>query len=217
MVLRVCCCCLFVVVVIFTRTVQSSTNFIPKSKNSTKLNSLELLNLYVTHNNLTYSKSPALGSGFKWSNCGSSADPASLLSLQVHPDPIRIPGLVSVSFKGSLVYNVTAPLTVSLKVEYRVPIIDYWKSIPCIENVGSCSYSNICDLLPSGDCPAFLSKQHLPCHCPVPQGKYKANKLSVEIPKKYHYIPHGDYYVKALISHSGKRLACYEIYATIRS
>jgi hypothetical protein len=58
---------------------------------------------------------------------------------------------------------------VELTVEKEVA--GFWVKIPCVEQLGSCSYENICDLIdeyipPGESCPEPLHTYGLPCHCP---------------------------------------------------
>lgn len=41
--------------------------------------------------------------------------------------------------------------------------------IPCVDNVGSCTYADLCKMLPTPDkCPDFFVKHDIPCDCPFP-------------------------------------------------
>jgi len=51
-------------------------------------------------------------------------------------------------------------LTVQVKVGF------IWINIPCRDNLGSCTYNNICAKLAKIDCPDLLKKYGIPCHCP---------------------------------------------------
>lgn len=134
-----------------------------------KYNANKLLNKYnvIDEENLKFS----------YKNCGPSSDPLQFKSLTLSPDPIHFPGDVFVSADVSLANNLTSPITVSLKV---VKVVGPSKiTIPCISNVGSCTYSDICSMLPQSpsDCPAFFIKNQLPCSCPFPSVSYKKNNF----------------------------------------
>ena len=66
--------------------------------------------------------------------------------------------------------------------------------VPCIEGIGSCTYDDVCDLLPKNaqDCPAFFKQNNIPCNCPFPQGDYKTSGLSFDIEFNAK-IPKGNY------------------------
>lgn len=47
----------------------------------------------------------------------------------------------------------------------------FWVKVPCVEQIGSCTYDDICNVfdifLPPGEpCPEPLHTYGLPCHCP---------------------------------------------------
>lgn len=59
---------------------------------------------------------------------------------------------------------------VELTVEKEVAGI--WIKIPCVDQIGSCTYKDICDILdnfipPGEPCPEPLRTYGLPCHCPI--------------------------------------------------
>lgn len=50
-------------------------------------------------------------------------------------------------------------------------VAGFWVKIPCVEQLGSCTYEDFCDLLnlyipPGEPCPEPLHTYGLPCHCP---------------------------------------------------
>ncbi|XP_044274897.1 ganglioside GM2 activator-like [Varanus komodoensis] len=49
---------------------------------------------------------------FAWENCGPSSDPAVLKSLSISPDPLTIPGDMSISASGATTINLVSPLKV---------------------------------------------------------------------------------------------------------
>lgn len=61
------------------------------------------------------------------------------------------------------------PCQVELVVEKEVA--GFWVKIPCVEQIGSCTYEDFCQLLdlyipPGESCPEPLHSYGLPCHCP---------------------------------------------------
>ncbi|XP_026255956.2 ganglioside GM2 activator isoform X2 [Urocitellus parryii] len=111
---------------------------------------------------------PQLGS-FSWDNCDEGKDPAVIKSLMLEPDPIVVPGNVNVSVEGKTSVPLTSPQKVELTVEKEVA--GFWVKIPCVEQLGSCTYEDFCDVLntvipPGEPCPEPLHTYGLPCHCP---------------------------------------------------
>lgn len=50
-------------------------------------------------------------------------------------------------------------------------VAGFWVKIPCVEQLGSCTYEDGCELLnmyipPGEPCPEPLHSYGLPCHCP---------------------------------------------------
>ena len=50
--------------------------------------------------------------GFSWGNCGSASDPIVISSLSLQPDPLHIPGDITLSFNATLRTAVQAPIKV---------------------------------------------------------------------------------------------------------
>ncbi|XP_069340454.1 ganglioside GM2 activator isoform X3 [Eulemur rufifrons] len=112
---------------------------------------------------------PSQLSSFSWDNCDEGKDPAVIKSLTLEPDPIVVPGNVTVSANGKTSVPLTSPLKVELTVEKEVA--GFWVKIPCVEQIGSCTYEDFCDVLdtiipPGEPCPEPLHTYGLPCHCP---------------------------------------------------
>lgn len=84
--------------------------------------------------------------------------------------------------------------------------------IPCIDNFGSCTYNDVCAMLPTPDnCPAFFKAHSIPCTCPFPAGAYSASNVEIEIDIDQK-IPPGEYMVIA--DFQNKQLghvACFQI------
>lgn len=57
--------------------------------------------------------------------------------------------------------------------------------IPCVDEMGSCSYPNVCDILdmlipPGSDCPEPLHTCGLPCHCPFKAVSHTSTNICVQ-------------------------------------
>ncbi|CAF0900342.1 unnamed protein product [Brachionus calyciflorus] len=117
---------------------------------------------------------------FSFSNCGPSNDPFRVKSLSLLPDPLKIPG--NVTFSGDATFDtmVSSPIIMTLKI---IKIVGPFKvEIPCIDNMGSCTYSDVCSMLPKpGDCPAFFKEHDIPCSCPFPAGEYSAKNVQIAV------------------------------------
>lgn len=152
--------------------------------------------------------------GFSWSNCGSASDPVQLKNLTLSPDPIKLPGDVTASAGAEVGVDLDAPLAVTLKLKKK--IFGVMVEIPCLDNIGSCDYDDICPMLQNITCPPELKKYGIPCHCPIHRGSYylPATAIAVALPPSVPtWLESGDYEVEAHVSKDGKAVAC--IHATV--
>ncbi|XP_004696790.1 ganglioside GM2 activator isoform X1 [Echinops telfairi] len=160
-----------------------------------------------------------LGS-FSWDNCDES-DPAVLKSLTLEPDPIPVPGNVTVSVEAQTKVLLEVPQKVELTVEKEVA--GFWVKIPCMEQMGSCSYEDICSMLdsfipPGQSCPEPLHTYGLPCHCPFKSGTYSLPKSNFVLPdlELPSWLSTGNYRIQSILSSQGKRLGCVKIAASLQ-
>lgn len=99
---------------------------------------------------------------------GPNTDPIFLNSLTITPDPFKLPGTVSITANVDFKTNITGPLAMQLKI-YKI-IGPLKLEIPCVDNVGSCNYADVCTLLPlPTDCPSMFKEQGIPCSCNLKQ------------------------------------------------
>uniref|UniRef100_A0A2K6FUS4 Ganglioside GM2 activator n=1 Tax=Propithecus coquereli TaxID=379532 RepID=A0A2K6FUS4_PROCO len=166
-------------------------------------------------------KQPSQLGSFSWDNCDEGKDPAVIKSLTLEPDPIVVPGNVTISAQGKTTVALSSPLTVELTVEKEVA--GFWVKIPCVEQIGSCTYEDFCDvldtLIPPGEpCPEPLHTYGLPCHCPFKDGTYSLPKSDFTVPdlELPSWLSTGNYRVESILSSSGKRLGCVKIAASLK-
>ena len=111
-------------------------------------------------------------------------------------------------------------LFVTMKRKFGI----FWISIPCDEKlkIGSCHYSDVCDLSPfkdSSSCPPIFQDLHVPCKCPVFQGHYQINDLTIPIPKLPlpGWLVTGKYAVKAkAYDNNNHEIGCFQIKLTLK-
>lgn len=160
--------------------------------------------------------------GFSWENCGEGKDPVVLQSLSVAPDPISIPGNLRISAAVNGNKAMASPLKTVLVVEKALG--DLWIQLPCIDQLGSCTYDDICTILdtlipPGTPCPEPLLTYGIPCHCPFKAGSYSlpASDFAlpdVELPS---FMTNGNYRVRAVVSSKGEELACVKLGFSLQS
>ncbi|XP_021490297.1 ganglioside GM2 activator [Meriones unguiculatus] len=166
-------------------------------------------------------KRPSRLGSFSWDNCDEGKDPAVIKSLTLQPDPIVVPGDVIVSAEGKTSVPLTSPQKVELTVEKEVA--GFWVKIPCVEQLGSCTYEDFCDLLnmyipPGEPCPEPLHTYGLPCHCPFKEGTYSLPTSNFTVPdlELPSWLSSGNYRIQSILSSDGKRLGCVKIAASLK-
>lgn len=161
-------------------------------------------------------RAPRPFSGFSWDNCDEGKDPAVVRSLTLEPDPIAVPGNVTISVEGSTREVLSSPLKLELTVEKEVA--GFWMKIPCVEQLGSCTYENICNVMdilvpPGQPCPEPLHTYGLPCHCPLKPGIYSLPRSDIPLPdlELPSWLSSGHYRVRGVLSRDGQRLGCLKL------
>jgi ganglioside GM2 activator len=157
---------------------------------------------------------------FIYNNCGSTSDPLIIESISFKPDPIVINKNLTISARVSTNLEIKNGKVV-LDIEKKV--LGYWTPIPCVDNVGSCTYDNICEIMDqvsNTTCnnPIFRDN-NLPCKCPIKADKYYLPPTSflVQIPDNLSWMADGDFYIKVQMTTNNKRLFCYEFYFSMVS
>lgn len=155
--------------------------------------------------------------GFEWENCGAKGDPVQLKALTVSPDPIAIPGSVTVSLDATIASTIQTATSVALILKKSV--FGVFIEIPCVDNLGSCTYNNPCDLLANVTCPPELVKLGWTCRCPIPAKHYVVPSTTFKIPKISlpSFLETGDYQIQATLKNGAEELACYKITASLKA
>lgn len=149
--------------------------------------------------------------GFSWSNCAQGSN-LNIKTLTVSPDPISIPGSVTVSLDAVINNEVTDISSAVLVIKKK--IFGVYVEIPCVDNLGSCTYNNICPMLAKIECPQQLIDLGFTCHCPFAAKEYEVPAgTEVTLPKidLPSFIESGDYEIKATLMSGSTTLACYDV------
>lgn len=148
-----------------------------------------------------------------WENCDSGKLPGTIKSLSISPDPVSVPGPVTVS----LVLNTEVPLSapVQIKISAEKELLGEWLTVPCVDQFGSCTYNDVCSFLdsffkPGQQCPGPLATYGLPCHCPFKAGSYALPTTSFKMPNLSlpSWMADGSYRVTGILSHNNKEIGC---------
>ncbi|CAF1050921.1 unnamed protein product [Rotaria sordida] len=153
-------------------------------------------------------------SEFIWEDCGPSSDPAQVKSLSISPDPIAIPGNMTIAVSVDVTSALPTDIYISVTMEKKVA--GFYVKIPCIDNVGSCTYSNICDDW-AQVCPQYFEKYGIPCNCPLPANTYTIPATTVEITTTLPSIISGTFRITGDIGSSEGHLACIRVQATLNT
>ncbi|XP_046573514.1 ganglioside GM2 activator-like [Haliotis rubra] len=149
---------------------------------------------------------------YRWKNCGNpSMENLIINDIKFSPDPISLAGTLTVSFSINLKVTVASQLKGVVLLEKQVA--GSWIELPCIGNIGSCTYDDICPLLSQiGQCPPEFNAAGIPCKCPLNAGNYTLPGASFEIDASF--LPSGDYHIRANLTHGAVDGGCYDIYAS---
>ncbi|KAL8212090.1 UNVERIFIED_CONTAM: hypothetical protein K2H54_036883 [Gekko kuhli] len=101
---------------------------------------------------------------------------------------------------------------------------DMWLKVPCVDDVGSCSYNNVCGILdmaipPGQPCPEPLLSYGIPCHCPFKAGTYNLPPSDIYIPNMDlpSFLTNGDYRLKAVLSNGEQEYGCVKLSFSLHS
>ncbi|KAL4631525.1 ganglioside GM2 activator [Arapaima gigas] len=153
---------------------------------------------------------------FSWKNCGPPDSPAVLKILTISPDPIVMPGDLTVEAAGRTSVMLRSMLRVNLTLEKEVA--GFWVKVPCLDEIGSCVYPDVCQLLnmvvpPGQDCPEPLHTYGLPCHCPFKAGDYSLPKSDFYLPNVDlpNWLTNGNYRAQVFLSNQQKDVGCLKV------
>lgn len=132
---------------------------------------------------------------FSWDNCGRPSSVLNITEISVTPDPVPNPGTVTVTFAASLSQQVNAPLEADVVLEKKIAFV--WVKVPCQSGRGSCSYSDVCSVVPKDTCPIKAGSQSM--------------TQSFYVPSE----PSGDYQVTVNLKSNGAWLACLHAIITL--
>lgn len=151
--------------------------------------------------------------GFSFTNCGNPQTDLTVVSnVNIKPDPIPKEGNVTLTADIVVRQNITAKVQASVEVKKK--ILGEWIKVPCIDDVGSCSYDDICPKLPA-KCPPIMQKYKLPCHCPFAPGHFSIPgiTLALNLPSE---TPSGEYKATIKASVSAGQVGCFEVEFSIK-
>eukprot|EP00794_Sanderia_malayensis_P009748 gene9748-10745_t len=145
----------------------------------------------------------AYASAASFTNCNNNLPVT--INLRSLPDPISIKAGARIAVKASVTVRTPVPskIKLSLKVYKKVWL---WMKLPCVKNVGSCSYDADCGMVkqvcPNCDCPMYPGTMNVDQAVTVPS--------SINVPS---FLASGSYKVnfEARDPSNNRLLACGEL------
>ncbi|KAK3602892.1 hypothetical protein CHS0354_018756 [Potamilus streckersoni] len=142
--------------------------------------------------------------GFSYSECDDIRDPILHVNYaNITPSEVLIPGGLTPTVQLKIYRRVTGNLQLDVSIKKRI-FFDI--TIPCISNVGSCSY-DFCHLLSymkdangRARCPQELQRSNFPCTCPFQSGTYTLRGGTFRIPEMsgiWRWLSKGTYKIQA--------------------
>ena len=92
----------------------------------------------------------------------------------------------------------------------------FYVKVPCVDNVGSCNYGNICAAWESA-CPKYFSKTGIPCTCPIPPNTYSVSNAVIDVTSSLPSIIDGEFRVTADIGSGSGHIGCLRLELTLKS
>ncbi len=96
-------------------------------------------------------------------------------------------------------------------------VAGFWIKVPCVDNLGSCNYTGICNDW-SDVCPTYFEKYGIPCTCPIIANTYTVTDFETEISGDPPIKLNGDIRITGnFYSPTAGHLACLQGEVTINS
>jgi ganglioside GM2 activator len=93
-------------------------------------------------------------------------------------------------------------------------IAGFYITVPCVDNVGSCTYNDICKDW-AQVCPQY-AKFGIPCTCPIPANTYTITDLVADITTKLPSVIDGDFRITAnILSPTAGHVFCLQAEVTL--
>lgn len=150
---------------------------------------------------------------FSWKDCGNSSSKVKMNDVHVTPDPIVLPGTVNIAFNLSISDDFPDSITGDVVMKKKIGPI--YIEIPCVDNVGSCHYDDLCNLLSQiTTCPDPFIKHNIPCKCPFKKGTYFLPPSEFKITS--FSVPTGDYSIKLTLTRKGAFMGCLSLKLSLK-
>jgi ganglioside GM2 activator len=95
-------------------------------------------------------------------------------------------------------------------------VAGFYIKVPCVDNVGSCTYGDLCKVWADA-CPKYFSKYGIPCTCPIPPNSYAVPDAVIGITGKVPSIIDGEFRLTGDIGSSAGHLGCIQLTINLKS
>ncbi|BFZ15056.1 hypothetical protein BsWGS_18094 [Bradybaena similaris] len=147
---------------------------------------------------------------FSYTNC---ADPNSEIvvpgNLSISPDPIHIPGVIVGS--GTVTVKSLFGSPVKAQLEVWKEVFGVWVKAPCIDQFGSCSYDDFCQIVNPPTCPPELVKIGLNCKCPFAAGSWNVPPVAVNVTQSLPFPISGGVKATIVATYNGDLVTCLQV------
>ncbi|MGH0167594.1 UNVERIFIED_CONTAM: hypothetical protein FKN15_073557 [Acipenser sinensis] len=112
----------------------------------------------------------------------------------------------------------------AVNVTLEKEVTGFWVKVPCVDELGSCHYSDACQILdtltpPGQDCPEPLHTYGIPCRCPFKAGDYSLPDSDFYLPNVDlpYWLTNGNYKVVGVLGSAGQELGCLKLTFSLHS
>lgn len=138
-------------------------------------------------------------------------------SIAVEGVEIIIGPNMKVHVSGTLIASrdLVAPITTEVVIKRSTWF--GWFKIACVDNVGSCNFEDLCEFGYPADegCPPDFKEYNVPCRCPIKKGNYTLPSTMLDFMSESSVLS-GKYKGSVVMTHLDERLACYNMYFTLK-
>jgi ganglioside GM2 activator len=159
---------------------------------------------------------------FSWKDCTENGAAMKISDVKVGPDPVEIPGNISVAFELKSTKDLVKGNPFFIRIKKKVG--PFWVNVPCENGVGSCDYPDFCEKwpIPGPKCPDAYIKNGVPCECPLKAGHYTLPYTDLghlnneNLPA---WLENGSYHLTAWVTPKGqeKAMLCVELKLELKS
>jgi len=146
------------------------------------------------------------------SSCGKDQDP-------IVVNKITLPDVI--------LFGENATFSADVTIKKDIPTITLAKTvvqkvgslqIPCIDNIGTCNYTNPCELLEAITCPPEMIKAGWNCRCPLHARHFVLPPVTIDVPQipLPGFLINGEYEVTVQLFNSEEELICYKFKITLK-